>query len=552
MHIYQKSRINILRSAFLVLVSAITIFPQNKDLQDEIKNKLKDIPFEFRELSIPVFPDKSFNIKDFGAVGNGEFLNSPAINKAIEECNKNGGGMVVVPAGLWHTGPIKMMSNVNLHLDAGAVVLISKDHSVYNMISPTGGAFVCESPISGQNLNNIAITGVGIFDGSGDSWRPVKKSKMTESQWKELISSGGIVDQSTNIWWPSLQAMNGEVYLASKDKKEMDKSDYENVKDFLRPNMMQFNNCSSVFLDGFTLKNSPKFHLYANRCKDLVIRNVKVDTDWWAQNGDGLDISACKNVLLYNCTVNAGDDGICMKSSTVKGESFALENIVIMDCVVYHAHGGFVIGSNTDGGMKNIFVKNCSFIGTDIGLRFKSNIGRGGVVKDIFIEDIFMNDIKEEAIIFDMSYEDKAVGKTQKQKTENSKVPDFSNFIMKNIFCASAGRAIFIDGKKDVSIKNIRLQNSIINAKYGVDAKYAEGFIFENTKINPVKGPVYLLDECANFTIKKAGFNKTENPFIKVNGTSSTNIIIEETDLSKFTIPIDISEGADKKAVIIK
>jgi len=536
----------------IVFFNNSSLFAGNNDINEEVRKKLAHTPFEMKEIRVPDFPNKTFNIKDFGAIGNGEFNNAAAINKAIEECSKNGGGQVIIPAGLWLTGPVKLMNNVDLHLETGAIVSFSRNHDDYEIIKPSGGSYICESPISGYNLTNIAITGDGIFEGSGDTWRPVKKAKMTESQWKDLTKSGGVVDKQNNIWWPSLQAMNAESYLAGQKKNEMTKADFENVKDFLRPNMLQLYNCTNVFLDGFTLRNSPKFHLYANRCKEMVIRNVKVMTDWWAQNGDGLDISACKNVLMYGCTVNAGDDGICMKSSTVKNEQYALENIVITGCVVYHAHGGFVIGSNTDGGMRNVFVKDCSFIGTETGLRFKSNIGRGGKVENIFIENIFMKDIINEAIIFDMTYEDKAVGKGKPSDKEESKIPYFTNFVMKNIYCDGAKKAFLIDGQKEISINNINLSNSVISAQYGLEAKYADSFKFTEVIINAKNGALFSLEECSNFTIKNGGGKTTDGSFIKVTGSTSKNNIIEGTDLSKYKTISEISPETDKNAVIIK
>lgn len=536
---------------FIIIAVNKPALPHNDAIEKEIKKYTANLPFSFPDLRIPKFPEKSFNIKDFGAIGNGEFKNTVSINKAIAECSGSGGGHVIIPAGLWLTGPIKLMSNVDLHLEKGALVVFSGEHKDYEMINPTG-SYICEMPISGSNLSNISISGEGIFDGNGDTWRPVKKAKMNESQWKELVNSGGVVDKKENIWWPSANAMNAEAFLAGKNKKEMTKEDYETVKDFLRPNMLQLNGCTDVILDGFTLQNSPKFHLYANKCKGMIVKNVKVMTDWWAQNGDGLDISACKNVIMFGCTVNAGDDGICMKSSTVKGETNALENIVIEDCVVYHAHGGFVIGSNTDGGIKNISVRNCNFIGTETGLRFKSNTGRGGIVEDIYIENIYMKNIKNEAIIFDMTYEDKAVGKSKETKPENSKIPYFTNFKMSNIFCDGAERAFLVDGKEDCTIKNIYLANAVIKSKYGFEGRFAEGFEFTDVKIIPEKGEVYKIEQGKNFLIKNGICPDNCENFIKLTGANTKGIVIEKTDLTKCKKSFELMPEVDKSAITIK
>jgi DNA sulfur modification protein DndE len=535
----------------LLIFAFSTLAPCSDDIKSEIKKHTEGVPFVFDEITPPAFPEKYFNIKDFGAIGNGEHKNTNSINNAIKECSASGGGHVIIPAGLWITGPVKLMSNVDLHLERGAVVAFSKDHADFEMISPSGGTFVCESPLSGYDLTNISISGEGLFDGNGDTWRPVKKSKMTEPQWKKLKSSGGALSKDESIWWPSEQALNAETYLAGKNKKELTKQDYENVKDFLRPNMLQLVNCSQVMLDGFTLQNSPKFHLNANKCKNMIIRNVTVMTDWWAQNGDGLDISACKNVLMYNCTVNAGDDGICLKSSRVKGESYALENIIVSECVVYHAHGGFVIGSNTDGGLKNVYVKNCSFIGTDTGLRFKSSPGKGGPVENVFIENIYMKDIVDEAVTLDMTYEDKAVGKAR-QEREDNKIPRFSNLSFNNIYCSGADKALFFDGGDEGIVKNIKISNSVFSAKYGFEAVSVKLFELDNVKISPAKGPVFKLDKCGDFTIRQSSNSQETAVFMKVSGESSKNIVIENSDLSKYKTRVEYAPETDNKSVIFK
>jgi len=165
-----------------------------------------------------------------------------------------------------------------------------------------------------------------------------------------------------------------------------------------------------------------------------------------AQNGDGIDISACKKVAIFNCTVNAGDDGICMKSSgTPNADDKAnLSEVLIAGCVVYRAHGGFVIGSNTDGGMKNIYVTDCSFIGSDVGVRVKSGRGRGGWVRDIYVDNITMSNIPNEAILFETSYEDKAVGKSKNASTDANaeKIPFFTEFHISNVKCTGARTAM--------------------------------------------------------------------------------------------------------------
>jgi polygalacturonase len=188
----------------------------------EIKAYTANLPFSMPEVQAPVFPANRVSIVDFGAVPDGETMNTKAINEAIQACAKKGGGTVVIPAGMWLTGPIEFDNNINLQVETGAVVLFSPRFEDYLM--PARGNRVT-SPIHGQGLTNIAITGKGMFNGNGQHWRPIKKEKLTDRQWKELVASGGAVTADGKMWWPSKEAMNGESYLknlrTTKDRKSV-------------------------------------------------------------------------------------------------------------------------------------------------------------------------------------------------------------------------------------------------------------------------------------------------------------------------------------------
>jgi polygalacturonase len=253
--------------------------------------------------------------------------------------------------------------------------------------------------------------------------------------------------------------------------------------------------------------------------------HVNIFNEWWAQNGDGIDISRCKNVLIYNFTVSVGDDGICMKSSQSKNDDDHpnLENVVIAKCVVYHGHGGFVIGSNTDGGMQNIFVTDCDFIGTDSGIRVKSNTGRGGLVKNIFIKNIFMKDIVDEAISFNTYYEDRPAGKVKGNASNviKDKTPYFTDFYFDSIYCNSAETAISITGLPEMPVSKIYFKNMIISSDKGFEATDAADIYLDKVKIITQKDPVYLLTDVKNITIKNAYHPESSKVFYKANAETS-------------------------------
>jgi polygalacturonase len=441
-------------------------------------------PFKMPIVKVPTFNDSSFNIINYGAINDGQTLNTNAFTQSINACTKAGGGKVIVPAGLWLTGPIELKSNVNLVVEHGAIVQFSNDRTLYKMVKG-----LAISPLTANEATNIAITGNGIIDGAGDSWRPLKKEKATEKQWKEITKTG-VVSKDGKIWWPSKAAMDGEDFvkqLKAQNAKPADE-DFLPARDFLRPHMVALNKCTNILVEGVTIRNSPKFIFYPTRCTNITLRNAHFFNEWWAQNGDAVDISACKNVVIYKCTVSAGDDGICMKSSGGKGgetEEAALENILIAGCTVYKGHGGFVIGSNTDGGMKNIFVTDCNFIGTDIGIRVKSNAGRGGYVRNIYINNIYMKDIVHEAINFDTYYEDVVVGKTKDEVVTSlrDKTPVFRNFYICNVACLNAKTAIVITGLPEMPVSKIFFNNITITAKEGYMNTNATDIDFKKVKI---------------------------------------------------------------------
>jgi polygalacturonase len=469
---------------------------------------LAHAPFAMPAVEQPSIPRHDFRVADYGANGDGHMLNTDAFRKAIKACAAAGGGRVIVPAGNYLTGPIELLSHVDLHVEAGALIQFTADHTQYPIV-PGRGPLVA-SPLYSYDQEDIALTGEGILDGAGDTWRPVKKEKTTPIQWHGLLASGGVLSPDGKIWWPTREAMNGDAYLQDLKKKNEHPApdDYLPARDWLRPYMVNLVNCKRVLIGGVTLRNSPKFVFCPIRCTDLTLDHTHIFNEWWAQNGDGLDISACRNVVIYGCTVNAGDDGICMKSSGPGPgsggsgpETPALENIVIAGCTVYRAHGGFVIGSNTDGGIHNIFVSDCRFIGTDVGLRFKSNIGRGGLVDAIYIRDIDMENIVREAVLFDTYYEDNQAGATHRSDKPADKTPEFRDFHITNIDCRGAATAISITGLPAMPVSDIYFDTVSIRATKGLIATQAKNIDCHDVKLDVAERPEIQADRTADIHV---------------------------------------------------
>jgi polygalacturonase len=438
------------------------------------------IPYSWANLpraAEPVFRKDTFNIVDHGAVADGLTLNTNSINRAITTCSSKGGGVVLVPGGIWLTGPIEMKSNINLHIERDAILLFTTDFNQYALVEGTyegRRAARNQSPVYGTSLENIAITGKGIIDGNGDAWRMVGKDRLTGQEWKAKLASGGLVSSDGNTWFPSAKTK-----LAFEQKRTaaiapgQSLKDFEDIKDFLRPNLVVFNGCKKVLLEGVTFQNSPAWCLHPLLCEDLTIRNVFAKNPDYAQNGDGLDVESCKNVLIEGSTFDVGDDGICIKSGKDeegRKRGKPTENVVIRNNIVYKGHGGFVIGSEMSGGARNIFVYDCSFIGTDNGLRFKTTRGRGGVVEQIYIRNIRMKDIVRDAILFDMYYFTKPADNEKAELPPVTEAtPQFRDFKISNIVCQGAARGVFIRGLPEMPIKNIVMDNLVMKTNNGAE-----------------------------------------------------------------------------------
>jgi polygalacturonase len=523
---------------------------------------------------LPVIQQTSFKkdstyITKFGAIADGQTLNTQAINAAIDACNKKGGGVVVVPAGLWLTGPIVLKSNVNLHLKKGALLQFTKDFNQYQLVEGNWEGIPQmrnQSPVSAANATNIAITGYGVIDGGGEAWRQVRKEKLTESQWKKWISAGGVVGGDGRSWYPSEQWLKAtKMKNAGEITPDKTPEFYKSIKDFLRPNLIVITKCKKVLLEGVTFQNSAAWCLHPLMSEDFTVRNVTVKNPWFAQNGDGIDVESCNRVLIENSSFDVGDDGLCMKSGRDEAgrkRGMPTENVIIRDCKVYHAHGGFVIGSEMSGGARNIWVNNCTFIGTDIGLRFKTTRGRGGIVENIYINDIQMIDIPGEAILFDMYYMSVDPVALAGEKRELPKVetlpvtaatPQFQNFVVKNVVCNGAAKGIFIRGIPEMHVKEVLLENMVLQADKGIDCQEASGITFKNiTILSKETSPVVDIINSDRLTFDKLTYKKDAELLFRVAGDRTKNINIQNTDASKAKEKIQYEFGASAQNVTIK
>ena len=503
------------RTILLCLIAAITLASCSSKGYAYL---YEDLPFEMPQVERPTIPVRAVDIRDFGGVGDGVTLNSEAFAKAIDALTEVGGGRLVVPTGVWLTGPITLKDNIDLHIRPDAVLLFSTDRDLYPIVETVFEGLDtkrCISPINAVGAKNIAITGGGTIDGNGDSWRQVKKSKISPSQWKALLKSGGFTNEKGDLWYPDSSSFRGAVVSDAFNVPQglETEEEWNSVKTYLRPVMISFKECENVLLEDCLFQNSPCWNIHPLMCRNVIIDNITVRNPWYSQNGDGLDVDSCENVLVINSSFDVGDDAICIKSGKDEDgrrRARPCRNLIVDNCIVFHGHGGFVVGSEMSGGVENIKVSNCRFLGTDVGLRFKSCRGRGGVVKNIYIEDIVMMNIPTEPLLFDLHYGGKSaveaaaegaspfdVGYVEADET----TPQFRDIYIKDVVCSGAARAMYFNGIPEKNIENIVVENCEIVSVKGADLRYSTGVVLRDVNIMQSEGDGYSVANCKDVVI---------------------------------------------------
>lgn len=425
-----------------------------------------------------------YDVTKYGADATGTVLSTSAFTACIGSCIQNGGGTVYVPAGTFLTGAIELKSNVNLHLSAGARIAFSQDIAHYPVIQTQweGSEQQTYMPmIYGRNVENVSITGQGTLDGQGEFW------------W-EQFRCGSLLHP--------------------------------------RPRLVGFDNSNRITIDGIKLINSPAWTINPIRCNNVTINNITIINPPDSPNTDGINPDSSMNVRISNCHVDVGDDCITIKSGTEKCKSMSIcKNITISNCTLLHGHGGVVIGSEMSGGIKNVVISNCVFEGTDRGIRIKTRRGRGGVVEDLLVNNLVMNNVIC-PIVMHMYYFCGEGGKTQTVQDRlphpvTSSTPVLKNIRLCNITARNAhAAAMFLFGLPEMPISQITFSHISIsmceNAIEGIPAMMSglqptkrqgiyccntQDICFDHVTIYDQDGPAITMDNSHKVSLSSCNFN---------------------------------------------
>lgn len=421
------------------------------------------------------FSDKTYNIKDFGAVADGKTSNTLAFEKAIKECAKNGGGKVVVPNGKYLTGPIHLENNVNLHLEDQAEILFSTNSKEYPLVHTSweGTELMNYSPlIYAKNKTNVAITGKGILNGQADSSNWWIWSGGKNYGWKKGISSQNDPE-------------NRQVLIDMAEKGvPVDERIFGEGR-YLRPSFVEFFECNTVLIKDVKIINAPFWILHPIKTNNMIIDGVTVNSH--GPNNDGCDPEYSQNIIIRNCTFNTGDDCIAIKSGRdADGRRVGIpsKNIIVQNCKMIDGHGGVVIGSEISAGVNNVFVENCVMDSPNLdrAIRIKTNSKRGGIIEDVFVRNLEVGTVKECVLKLNMFYN------VYGSQTGNF-IPTIRNINLENVTVKNGGKySVWAEGYKESPVENITLKNVKIEK---VDSLYllknVKNINFINTYINEKK-----------------------------------------------------------------
>jgi polygalacturonase len=424
-----------------------------------------------------------FNVVDFGATPGEASNNAAAIQSAIDACRDAGGGTVVIPAGVYRTGPLFLSSNITLQLEAGAYLQASEDLQDYPVVpgrwegidQPTYAPL-----IGGSGLHHVTITGRGTIDGRGELWWRLHKNKQ--------------------LAYP-------------------------------RPRLIGLMECDNVLIEGITAINSPAWTINPVRCNNVTVDRVTISNPPDSPNTDGINPDSCRNVHISNCAIAAGDDCITIKSGkeTAGREHLVpCENITVTNCTMSHGHGGVVIGSEASGSVRRVTISNCVFLGTDRGIRLKSRRGRGGVVEDIRVSNVVMDGVLC-PLTMNLYYAPGAWGNQEiadkRPKPVDEGTPIFRHIHLANITARRAGSAAaFLFGLAEMHLEDVSLSHISIEMdpdarpgypdmaddlelmqRAGLYVRNIHHLSLDHVEVTGQKGPAFLLMDASDVDLQACG-----------------------------------------------
>jgi polygalacturonase len=502
---------------------------------DRAKNEIGPIAAPFGNLSVsqPDFPNRDFDIRAYGAVEGGTMKNTESIRRTINAAAAAGGGRVVIPKGVWLTGAIHLENNIDLYLAKGAELLFSQDfHDYLPVVFSRHEDTECykfSAFVYANGKHDIGISGEGTLNGQGKPWWSWKQSKKS--------SEALVVEMGNN---------NVPVEQRVFDGKE---------GRFLRPAFFQPMNCTNVLVEGVTFLYGAFWTITPTYCDNVIVRKVRITTDGeygHTPNGDGVDPSSSRNVLIEDCQFKTGDDCIAIKSGRDRDGlrvNKPTENVVIRHCVGYQGHGGIVVGSETSGGVRNVYGYDCTFNGTDRIVRIKTARGRGGVIENMWFDHLKADTIEMEAIHVNMLY----TGKRLPAQPVNEATPTIRNLHFSDITCSyGKSYAIEVLGLPEMPVRNLSFDSITVTSLKGIHCVDADSVLFSDVNITPTNWPVIDIVDSKDVGLSKITVPAGSNPFLQVQGARTSAISLQGTNTGPATRILQLGKDVPDGTVTIQ
>jgi polygalacturonase len=449
-------------------------------------------PFAMPQLQRPRFPDSDFPITAFG--GRADADASAALAAAIAACAESGGGRVIVPAGRWRSGPIHLKSRVHLHLQEGSEIVFSgrfEDYLPPVFVRHAGVEIVNYSPlVYARGCEDVAITGPGILNGNAERWWDWKK-KETRKPF-EMPADASLEDRT-----------------------------FGTVEAAIRPSFLVLLDCRNVLLEGFTITSGPNWTIHPTYCENVVLRGLTVDTH--GPNNDGIDVDSCRNVLIEDCSFKSGDDCVVLKSGyNQDGRRVGrpTEKVVMRRCRARNGHGGLVVGSEMSGDVRDVFMHDCEFDGTDHILRIKSRIDRGGVVERIHVDGVRGRNLARDVVLLTMDYT------ADRIDVADTRPPIFRDIHVRNVSAESVPLSVVIQGLKESPIRDCHFSGLRIDSTKGMQLQHVENLSFDDCTFRVAEGPAVATEDARGLTFRRAIVEASSLPqFTLGEGTACVELL---------------------------
>ena len=480
-----------------------------------------EAPFSMNGVAMPVFPNAVVKVNAGDIARDGTI--TKAVNKKIDELSVNGGGIVIIPEGYWKSGRITLKSNINLRLDHGAILEFSGDVADYQPAVFTrhegvevmsAGAF-----IYANGETNIALTGGGTVCG------PPMDDAM-----RKLPNGNSVVEKDINPSTPVEERI----------------CDGLEGRTFYRPKSFSPVNCKNVLVEGVTFERSVLWNVNPIYCDNVIIRGITVNSVD-VPSGDGIDISSCRNVLIEYSTLNCGDDCFTLKAGRCEDGlrvGRPTENVVIRYCLAKDGHGGITCGSETAGGINNVYLHHCVFDGTRAGLRFKTRRNRGGGISNIICDNVRFIGVRE-AFTWDLLGTEMYMGELARRNPPlniTALTPVVRDITVSNFIVETADRLASVHGIPEIPCAGVTIENGTVNT--GVIFKAMEdmdGLTLRNMTVNATDNTM-TIDNSRNITFENVTLNLPDNTLnLDIIGDKAANIVVKNGDETR-----ELKQGENK------